>query len=169
MDNQAAMTPDEDVQTLGELIDDIEVAMMTSVAPDGRLVSRPLATMQADARGDLWFFTRADSGKIDDVSLHPQVNLAYANPSKNLYVSVVGRAQVLRDRAKIDELWHPGAAAFVPGGKDDPELVLLKVDVESAEYWRNASGIVNRVLQLMHTVTGEGPEAIGENRVLDVR
>lgn len=166
MENKAEAT--EDLQTLGELVDDIEVAMMTSIAPDGRLVSRPLATLQADEHGDLWFFTRGDSGKIDDISLHPQVNLAYADPSKNLYVSVVGRAQLLRDRAKIEELWHPRAAAFFPGGKDDPELVLLKVEVESAEYWRNASGIVNRALQLMHTVTGTGPEALGENRRLEV-
>lgn len=158
-----------DVRALGELIEDIEIAMLVSTAPDGSLVSRPLATLQTDFRGDLWFFTRADSGKVNDIVRNPRVNVCYASPDKGVYVSVVGSALVLRDRAKIDELWHPRALTFFPDGKDDPDLLLIKVQVDSAEYWRQAGGLVHQALQLMRAVTGEGPQDLGENRELHVR
>ncbi len=162
-------TANNDIRTLGELIEDIEIAMLVSIAPDGGLVSRPLATLETDRQGDLWFFTHASSGKVEDIERHPQVNLCYASPENNLYVSVVGNARVLRDREKIAELWHPRARTFFPGGKDDPDLALIKVTVESAEYWRQAGGLMHQALQLMRAVTGQGPQDLGENRQLHIR
>ena len=158
-----------DARTLGELIDDIEIAMLTSTAADGSLVSRPLATLQTDFHGDLWFFTSLDSGKVDDIMRNPRINVAYADPDDHVYVSVVGTASIERDRARIEELWHPRARTFFPEGKDDPHLVLLKVEVDSAEFWRNTSGLVHQALQLMHAVTGGGPQDLGENRVLNLK
>lgn len=169
MDTPASRNPDADIRTLGELIADIPVAMLVSTAPDGSLVSRPLATLEVDFDGDLWFFTGASSGKVDDIEREPRVNLAYADADAGVYVSVVGTAQVLRDRARIDELWQPQAAAFFPGGKDDPELRLLKIRVESAEFWRHDSGLVSQALALMTAVTGAGPQDLGENRELHIR
>lgn len=169
MENDAVRNSNEDVRTLGELIENIPIAMLVSVAPDGNLVSRPLATLQTDFQGDLWFFTSARSGKIDDIADHPRVNLAYADPEARLYVSVVGRARVLDDRAKMQELWHPDAATLFPGGPDDPDLRLLKVEVESAEYWQQSSGLVREALKLMRTVTGSGPQDLAENRELHIR
>ena len=63
----------------------------------------------------------------------------------------------------------PASAHLLPEGKDDPHLVLLKVEVDSAEYWRNSSGLMHQALQLMRAVTGEGPQDLGENRVLNLR
>lgn len=158
-----------EVRTLGELIDDVEVAMLVSRAPNGSLVSRPLATLQADSNGDLWFFTHAGSGKVEDIARDPHVNVSYARPGKHVYVSVVGTARVLRDRAKIDELWSPQSKIFFPDGKDDPDLALIKVEVESAEYWRGAGGMVQQALKLMRAMTGDGPQDLGENHTVNVR
>jgi general stress protein 26 len=63
------------------------------------------------------------------------VNLAYADSNADKYVSVAGTAEILRDREKLDELWSPFHTAWFPKGKDDPEIALIKVTVESAEYW----------------------------------
>ncbi|MFB9068754.1 pyridoxamine 5'-phosphate oxidase family protein [Pseudofulvimonas gallinarii] len=158
-----------EVQTLAELIEDIEVAMLVSRAPDGSLVSRPLATLQADPDGALWFFTHASSGKVDDIAGDPRINLSYARPGKHLYVSVTGRAEVIRDRAKIDDLWSTQSKIFFPGGKDDPDLALLRVEVDSAEYWRSTGGLVGQALKLVRAIAGDGPQDLGENRTLDVR
>lgn len=169
MNNDTPPDARSDVHTLGELIEDIEVAMLVSRAANGNLVSRPLATLKADEAGNLWFFTSAASGKVDDIARDPHVNLSYAHPGKHLYVSVVGVASVLRDRARIDELWSPAMRTFFPAGKNDPDLMLLKVEVESAEYWRSASGLVHQALQLMHAMTGDGPQDLGENHTINVR
>lgn len=169
METPATRSPDDDVRTLGELIAGIRIAMLASTAPDGSLVSRPLATLEVDFDGDLWFFTSATSGKVDDIARQPRVNVAYADPDDGLYVSVVGTAQVLHDKAKIEALWHPQATIFFPGGKDDPDLRLLRIRVDSAEYWRRDSGLVSQALALMSAVTGAGPQDLGENRELHIR
>ncbi len=169
MKNETLHDANADTRTLGELLDDIEVAMLVSHAPDGSLVSRPLATLQIDPEGDLWFFTHASSGKVDDIARDPRVNLSYARPGKHLYVSVVGRAEVVRDRARIEALWTPQAKIFFPGGKDDPDLVLLKVQVEGAEYWRASGGLLSQAVKLVRALAGEGPQDLGENRTLNVR
>jgi general stress protein 26 len=93
-----ADTRAEHIAQLAELIKDVEVAMFTTTGVDGRLYSRPLATQQVAFDGDLWFVITADSPKVAEIALDPRVNVAYASPSKNTYVSVAGRARGRRSR-----------------------------------------------------------------------
>ncbi len=128
-------TRSEAIAKLGELIQDIRIAMLTTTERSGELRSRPMATQDAGFDGTLWFFTGADSGKVQEISGDQDVNVAYVDHDKSRYVSVSGRATLVRDQAKIDELWSPIVKAWFPDGKDDPNLALLKVDVTGAEYW----------------------------------
>ncbi|MFC4727537.1 pyridoxamine 5'-phosphate oxidase family protein [Coralloluteibacterium thermophilus] len=161
MKNEAEDT--REFGTLSELIEGIEVAMLTTRARDGGLVSRPLQTLEMDAQGDLYFFTAADSGKVEELLAHPEVNVAYADPSRQRYVSVRGRASIERDRARIDALWTPAAKAFFPEGRDDPDLAVLRVRVESAEYWDSPSTFVGRAIGFARALAGEGPKALGDH------
>lgn len=158
-----------DLDLLGSLIADIDIAMLVSVAADGSLVSRPLATLKADGDGRLWFFTSAASGKVDDIERHPEVNLAYADPGAQTYVSVTGRARVLQDRERAADLWFPQARAFFPGGPDDPDLRILCVEIESAEYWRPENGLRSQALRLMQAITGDGPTEPAEHGRVTIR
>lgn len=115
-----AETRAEHIAQLAELIKDVEVAMFTTTGVDGRLYSRPLATQQVAFDGDLWFVITADSPKVAEIALDPRVNVAYASPSKNTYVSVAGRARVVDDRAKIEELWSPAMKLFFPAARKTP-------------------------------------------------
>jgi general stress protein 26 len=125
---------------LYELIDGIEIAMFTTRRPDGRLVSRPMAT-QARAEGaDLWFVTDSSTYKLDELEQDSQINLAYYNPKSREYVSVSGTARISNDRAKIRELYRPDWKAWFGGDSkesgtpEDPRIMLIAVDVESAVY-----------------------------------
>jgi general stress protein 26 len=109
--------------------------MLTTATPDGTLRSRPMATQQTESDGDLWFFTRASAAKVQEIQAHLRINVSYASPRENRYVSVSGTAALVRDRKKIEELWDQLYAAWFPQGLADPELALLKIDVEQAEYW----------------------------------
>jgi general stress protein 26 len=122
------------VEKLKEILEGIDFTMLTTIA-NGRLHSRPMSTQEMDENGDLWFFTSDDSRKIDEVNADNRVNAAYSDPGGNTYVSVFGTAEVVKDRAKIEELWNPIHKAWFPEGLDDPHLCLLKVAVEEAEYW----------------------------------
>jgi general stress protein 26 len=131
---------EESIAKLNELIKDIEVAMMTTIDTDGTLRSRPMATQKAEFDGDLWFFTAGSSPKVNEIQREQQVNVSYSQPSRQRYVSVSGRAQLVFDRKKAEELWTPLMKAWFPQGLDDPDLALLRVSVEKAEYWDSPSG-----------------------------
>jgi general stress protein 26 len=126
---------DSDVAKLGKLIKGIKVAMLTTICPDGSLRSRPMVTQEAEFDGTLWFFTRADMPMADEVQRSKQVNVTYVSPDDQRYVSVSGTAHVARDTDKSKELWHPLLKAWFPQGPDDPQVALLRIDVEKAEYW----------------------------------
>jgi general stress protein 26 len=157
----------ESINKIKELVEGIDFCMLTSI-DEGNLRSRPMSTQQAEFDGDLWFFTSDDTHKVDEINKDNRVNVAYAKPDDNVYVSISGRAEVSHDRAKIEELWSPILKAWFPEGLDDPHLCLLKVSAEKAEYWESPSGKVVELFGFVKAlVTGESAEW-GENKKVDL-
>jgi len=162
------LTHEESIQKLAELIKDIDIAMLTTVEADGSLRSRPMSTQTTDFDGTLWFFIEKGSAKVHEVAHDSHVNLGYSDRPNQVYVSVSGRARVVEDRAKIEELWSPAHKAWFPEGKDDPTLTLLAVEVDHAEYWDAPSSLVMNVLGFAKAMaTGERYEP-GENVKVDL-
>lgn len=159
----------ESVKKLREMIKDIEIAMLTTAEPDGSLRSRPMATQKFEFDGDLWFFTRASSPKVDEIEQEHHVNVSYAAPDKQRYVSVSGRARLVRDKNKIEELWSPILKAWFPKGLDDPDLALLKVAVEQAEYWDSPSSTVAQLVGFVKAVATGTSYKGGENEKIDFK
>jgi general stress protein 26 len=113
-------------------------------------------THDRDFDGELWFFTKEHSAKVDEVAHDQHVSLAYSDPAKDRYVSVSGRCRLVLDKEKARELWNPTLKAWFPDGLDDPELALLCVRVEKAEYWDTPnSRMVQLVGMVKAVVTGE--------------
>lgn len=157
-------------EKIGKLLQDIDIAMLTTVGAGGFLVSRPLSTRHASFDGSkVWFFTEADSPKVAEIRRNAKVNLAYASEKRNTYVSLVGTAKVSRDRAMIEALWSDAAKAFFPKGKDDPNLVLLEVSLRSAEYWDGPSTAIGKLVTFVIARVTKNEEAMGENRIVDLR
>ena len=167
MKNESHAT--EAMQKLGELIKGIEVAMLTTRASDGSLVSRPLQTLEFDRGDELVFFTAADSRKVEELGANPDVNIAYANPRTQIYVSVRGTARIDRDRAAIDALWSPMQKIFFPQGKDDPNLVVLHVRVRDAAYWESAGNFIARAIDFASGMLSKEPRDLGKQGTLSSR
>ena len=160
-------TRKEQIEKLRALVKDIDFCMLTTADQDGTLHSRPMSTQQAEFDGDLWFFTEANSAKVGEVQRDQHVNVSYSDPDKNCYVSVSGIAQVMRDQAKIKELWSPVLRAWFPKGPDDPNLALLKVTVNQAEYWDDTSSSMVQFFKMVKAaVTGKPYEA--ENQKINL-
>ena len=153
---------------LTELIEDIRIAMLTTAMPDGMLRSRPMATQQTESDGDLWFFTQASAAKAAEIRTNPHVNVSYASPRENRYVSVSGTATLVRDRKKMEELWDQLYKAWFPQGLEEPDLALLRVDIERAEYWDAPSGTMAEIAGLLKVPATRGPSAAGENEKIDL-
>src|SRR4051812_13853473 len=100
-------------EKLKELLEGIDFCMLTTIS-GGELRSRPMSTQTFDEGGDLWFFTSDNTHKIDEINADSRVNVAYSQPDDNRYVSVSGRAELSKDRSKIEELWNPILKAWFP-------------------------------------------------------
>lgn len=120
-----------DKQAIAEVVERGGIAVVTTVAENGSLVSRPLALQKRPFDGNLYFFSPDPSDKTDQVRRNPAVNVAIE--SRGDYLSIAGSASVTHDRALIDELWNAGAEAWFEAGKEDPSVALIKVHAESAE------------------------------------
>lgn len=158
------ITQQEAIKKLAELIKDIDIAMLTTVDEDGALRSRPMGTQQVEFDGDIWFFTSDETGKVGEIARENRVNVSYAKPDKQRYVSVSGTAHLVYDRAKMEELWSPIYKAYFPKGLDDPALRLLKIRAEKAEYWES-SGLIPTILAFAQAMAGKEAD-LGENEKL---
>jgi general stress protein 26 len=158
----------DDLQKLREMVKDIDFCMLTTVDETGDLHSRPMSSNgDIDQNGDIWFFTSASSHKVSEIQKLPKVNLSFADPDNQQYISISGNAQLVRDRDKIEELWRPEFKMWFPEGKDDPDIALLRVSLKKAEYWDSPSSTVGFMLSFVSSlVTGKEADH-GENKKLE--
>jgi len=163
-----------DLEQLYELIDELEIAMMTTRRADGHLESRAMATQKRAEGADLWFVAADGSGKLAEIEDDPHVNLAYYKDRTREWVSVSGVARESRDRETIRELyavdwgiWFPGEGDPRHGTPDDPRFVLIGVDIYAASYLRQDRPQVVVLFDLAKSlVTGATPE-LGETRRIE--
>jgi general stress protein 26 len=130
-----------EIKKLYDLIDDLEIAMMTTRRADGHLESRAMANQKRAAGADLWFVTAEGTGKLNDIEADPHVNLAYYKDRTREWISVSGTAVLSRDREKIRELYATDWKAWFPdegdprhGTPEDPRFVLIGVTVHAAVF-----------------------------------
>jgi general stress protein 26 len=126
---------------LHDLLTEFGVGMLVTRTPDGSLRGRPMALAAADPDGTLWFATDRHSGKVDELDHDRHVAVTLQSNAK--FVSLSGTARTVDDRAKLSQLWKTEWEVWFPSGKDDPNIVLLRVDGTAGEYWDNsgASGL----------------------------
>lgn len=148
-------------------VKDIRYAMLTTSDPDGTLTARPMTTVQKEFSGSLWFFTSRSSPPALAVKGNPSVGVQYVDHDDDIYVSLSGDATLDDDRARKEALWSPQVKAWFPKGVDDPDLVMLRVDVHKAEYWDvKESKPVQLFKMARAAVTGHPPTDLGEHRTI---
>ena len=158
-----------ELKKLGELMKGIRFAMLTTVEEDGSLHSRPMATQEVEFDGDLWFFTHVSSAKVWEAQQHRQVSVTFSDPEKSKFIAASGLAQLIRDRDKMKELWTPVLKIFFAQGLEDPDLGLIKVHVDKAEYWDSAPTSIGRAFNLARAYLTKDPSKVGEHAKLDLK
>ena len=131
---------DPERRKLRKLLKGFRVAMLTTQTPDGALRSRPMATVPLQGDGAVWLLTKLRAPKVGEVEENHRVNLNYISSKAGRYVSLSGTASLVRDPQRVADLWKKRHRKWFPEGKNDPELALLRVQVERAEYWDDADG-----------------------------
>jgi general stress protein 26 len=163
-------TQEEKLRKLREIVKAVDICMLTTVDDEGELRSRPMSNnREVEFDGDLWFFTYGSSHKVDEVGRVPKVCASFADVDAQQYASLTGRAEVVRDRARIEELWQPHMRAWFPEGTDTPDIALLKVTVERAEYWDGSQSVVAHAVGLITSLIKGEPASLGENEKLELK
>ena len=138
-------------QKIAELAKGIDFAMLTTVDETGSFVSRPMAQRDTDVDGNVWFLSSRDSRKVAHITADPRVGVALT--SRDVWVSLTGTAELLEDAEKAAELWSPQMEGWFPQGPDDPSVVVVRVEGETAEYWDTPGGLVASALSLVKVKT----------------
>jgi general stress protein 26 len=162
---ESDLSTKQKLSQLYELIDGIEIALLTTRRADGSLVSRPMATQARTEGTDLWFTTDVETAKVHELEHDPNVNLAYYDNGTREFVSVSGFARLSTDRELIRRLYKPDWRAWLGdeggarnGGPDDPRIALILVEAESATYLKSHHGRAVTLFQVVKgAVTGDRP------------
>ena len=155
----------DDLETIHHIMRGARFATVTTRTAGGHLVSRPLAVLDHDFDGTVWFFTQDPSPKTAEIAADPHVNVAYGDGAS--HVSLSGTATVTRDSALIDKFWNPWAEAWFDGGRQDPTVALLRVEATSAEYWHIDKPAVVRGFEVVKALVTRSAPDVGESRTVE--
>lgn len=111
--------------------------------------ARPMTAHVDGDRGPIWFFTSRENRLVDLLARGNRAIATFAAKDHDLFATVHGTLSVDTDRAVVDRLWNRFVAAWYEGGKDDPKLVLLRLDAEQAEVWLDTSSLVAGIKMLL--------------------
>ena len=143
---------------LYDLIKDFSTAMLVTHGANGGMHGRPMRVAQLEPDADAYFATSIDSPKVAEIEADPKVLVLFQSTTQ--FASLEGKATIVRDRALIEKLWMKEWSIWFPGGKDDPSLVLVKVDTSAGEYWDNSglSGVKYLIEAGKAYLSGERPD-----------
>jgi general stress protein 26 len=156
-----------DLKKLRKLIREVRVAMMTTVAPDGALRSRPMVTQMEKGATAVWMLTSVAAPKVGELRDDQRVNLSFSSPRDKIYVSVSGVASLVRDPERVRELWDRSFKAWFPVGKKDPDLALIRVTIDHAEYWDATAARMTQLAGFVKSPVANAEGSAMEHRKID--
>jgi general stress protein 26 len=159
---------DKAVEKLKELVKDITTCMFCTKVKDLPFKSRPMASLDVDDDGNIWFMSNIESNKNDELKSDDEVQLIYAKGGDSHFLSISGRAEVSQDQNKIDELWNFYAKAWFQEGKRDPNISVIKVIPKDAYYWDTAHGKMISLLKIAASVVSGKTMDDGVEGKLDI-
>jgi general stress protein 26 len=159
---------EEQIDRVWEIVEKVGVCMLTTQS-SSQLRARPVEARVSRATGMILVVTDICSMKAKEIEAAPDVGLAFIDTSQNAYLSVTGRASLVRDIEKIEEVWRKTDDMWWPGGPSDSNVCLLRVEPVLAELWDGPASAAVRAFEIVRaTVTGTEPN-LGENRKVTVQ
>lgn len=157
IDQKEQLSGDAALKKLRELLEHFPIAFMVTITP-GRTHARPLGVTgkTEDFDGTLWFITDRRSHKIDEIADGAETSLIFQNDERGTYAHMRGRAAVVEDRARLESLYTTDQRTWFPDGLDDPNITLVRFDVEDADYWDGHNSMARKALAFVQSmITGE--------------
>ena len=159
------MNKQENIDKIQDVVKEIKYTMMTTRTSEDHLHSCPMNTTETSIGArEIWFIGHTPSETVDNIKKNPEINLAYATQDGKKYLSIAGKAELIEDKAKLEELWSVIYNAYFEQGIDDPQVQLIKVVPHGAEYWENGNTLTSalKITAAAVTETAVG-DSLGKN------
>lgn len=167
MEDKQTLTRKQASDKIKELAKKADTCLFTTSLTRLPLTTRPMSTRDVDENGCIWFFSRRDSNKNNEITQDNRVQLFYANFSNAEYLSIYGKATIIKDVDKAKELWSAFAKTWFNKGYDDPELTLIKIEPQEGYYWDTKDGKVISLLKIVAgAITGKEMDSGIEGRIV---
>lgn len=162
---------DDPHDKLWHLIKDMKFGMFTHRHVDGQLHAHPLTTQNRslDDKGMLYFFVSRNTELGQRIRADGNVCVSYGDPGKDTWVSISGTAAVSEDMALKRKLFNPLVKAWFPGGVDDPNLELLEVKIQHAEYWDIHESKMTQLLKMATAAVTGNPPQMGDHKEVNLQ
>lgn len=113
----------------------LDICMMTTLAEDGHLTSRPMSNNGDVAYdGNSYFYSYEDAEVIRELKLNANVNLAFEGPDK-LYIAISGKSDLLKDKEILKQHWVESLDAWFKDGVETPGIIMIHVKAETIKFW----------------------------------
>lgn len=157
------MSDPSHVERIWDFIEKVGVGMLTTRFAGG-LRARPMEARPDRSEGAIFFVTDVRSAKDDELAVTPHACLIFVDPNAKTYLSITGRARIVDDPAKIEEIWRATDKAWWPDGPEDPNARLLRFEPQTAELWDGPRSAALTAYEFAKAwATGQKPD-LGENR-----
>jgi general stress protein 26 len=157
IDQKEQLAGEAALTKLRQLLEHFPIAFMVTIS-EGRAHARPLGVTgnSEEFDGTLWFITDRRSHKVEEIADGADTTLLFQNDERGTYAHMRGRATVVEDRQKLAELYTTDQRTWFPDGLDDPNMTLVRFDVDDAEYWDGHASMVRKAVAFAKSVvTGE--------------
>ncbi|MDQ2720785.1 MAG: pyridoxamine 5'-phosphate oxidase family protein [Bacteroidota bacterium] len=139
MGDTKSLQSDEAIKKMKEIAEN-KTALFCTFTGNTSIETRPMHTQLIDEDGCFWFMGDKNNHSVSQIQQIDKVQLLYAINDKSEFLSVEGTASLNTDRKKIQELWSGFAKTWFPEGKDDPNIILIKVKTNNGFYWDTKHG-----------------------------
>ncbi len=137
----------------------------TVMMGSNQVPARPMtALVDDDMPGIIWVFTAKQNELAKQAKVETDVFANFVSKGHDTFANIMGTLSISNDREVIDKLWSPFVAAWFKGGKDDPDLVLMRIDPSSAEVWIDGSSLLAGVQILL----GMDPKTTYKDKVATI-
>jgi general stress protein 26 len=140
--------------------------LMLGIDGERGAATQPMTAFYDDGSAPFWFFTANDHDLVRSLDRGDRAIAAFAAKGHDMFASLRGRLSQDNDQAVIDRLWNPVVSQWYEGGKADPKLALLRLDVDDAKLWKSDLG--GFVRPAINKLLGRKPESGEHEKVAEV-
>lgn len=149
------MTEQNHLSRVWDIIEKARVGMLTTQFSGG-LHARPLEPRADREAGIIWFVTDVRGAKDNEIDAVHDIGLVFIDEGDRAHLSITGRAFVVRDTAKAKEIWRKSDGSWLPGGPDDPNVRVLRIEPTTAQLWNGPSSEISVAFEFAKPRLGLG-------------